>query len=108
MKTIRTAILVAAAALTCQASVAEAAMTRSFFSPAVRGDRVAFCTETNILCGKPVADAWCRYNGFGSAVTYQRAAVASGAQAVRFPDSGAVCSADSCLSFRQIKCIGDS
>jgi len=108
MKIIPTSLVLATAAVALQASLADAAVTRNFFSPAVRGDRVAFCTETNALCGKPVADAWCRYNGFSAAVVYQRAPVASDVQAVRFADSGAVCDGDSCLSFRQIKCIGDN
>jgi hypothetical protein len=62
--------------------------TRTFFNPAVFGKPVAVCMSDRASCGKPTADAWCRDNGFGEALTFER---------LRAADKSQV--------FRQIKCI---
>lgn len=78
------------------------ATVRSFFSPRLDGNRLGFCLESGQHCGKAVADAWCRFNGYDEAILYQREAIAEGTPAL-YPDSGARCSGD-CLGFREIKC----
>ena len=46
--------------------------TRSYWLSQPLGARVSFCLEVGNLCGKPAADAFCRNNGFGEALTFQR------------------------------------
>jgi len=79
---------------------------RNFFSPSLLGDRIAFCTSTSELCGKPIADAWCTYNGFEKAILFQRHknSKQTAASFIRYIDSGKVCSKENCISFAQIKC----
>jgi hypothetical protein len=62
---------------------------RNYLSPLVDGRPVAFCLDGAGQCGKDAADAFCRGNGFGEAITFQRDGVQSD------PDK---------LYFRQIKC----
>lgn len=78
---------------------------RSFFSPTLLGDRIAFCQTGNQNCGKPVADAWCTENGFEKAILFQRKRnPKSSGSLVIYADSGAVCTSGKCTSFAQIKC----
>lgn len=79
---------------------------RSFFSPAVLGDRIAFCNSGNQDCGKAVADAWCTRNGFEKAILFQRnrSVATSTDSLIRYSDNGEVCSGENCISFAQIKC----
>jgi hypothetical protein len=90
-------------AVTLQAATADAAV-RNFFSPKLAEARVAFCPQSNDQCGKPVADAWCQVNGFDEAVLFQREEIPGDVLATLYPDTGALCDADTCLGFRQIKC----
>lgn len=88
------------------ASLQANAGARSFFAPSVLGDRIAFCTAGNEICGKPIADAWCSNNGFDKAILFQRdrSAKDSNTSTVRFADNGEICNAETCTSFAQIKC----
>ena len=61
---------------------------RTFFNPQVHGKPVALCMSDRASCGKPSADAWCREQGFGEALGFER-----------------LRTADKSLVFRQIKCI---
>lgn len=61
---------------------------RTFFNPQVYGKPVALCMTDRTNCGKPSADAWCRDNGYGEALVFER---------LRTADKSQV--------FRQIKCI---
>jgi len=101
-------IIVTASLLT---SISAQAGVRSFFSPKMLGDRVAFCNADKAVCGKPIADAWCAQKGFSKALLFQRnrnKEIESNVF-VRFADTGKVCDSDSadgqCVSFHQIKCI---
>ena len=94
-------IVLGAAASAGQAGV------RSFFSPKIFGDSLAFCTTTSGLCGKPIADAWCRHKGFDEALLYQRARP-QGTSPIRYGDTGDICTDKQCLSFRQIKCYSQN
>ncbi|HTN96987.1 MAG TPA: hypothetical protein VL101_08415 [Nordella sp.] len=61
---------------------------RTYFNPQVHGKPVALCMTDRESCGKPSADAWCRDNGYGEALVFER---------LRTADKSQV--------FRQIKCI---
>lgn len=79
---------------------------RSFFSPSVLGDRIAFCTSNAKLCGKPIADAWCAHQGFEKAILFQRSTPKS--SIVRYSDNGKICKSGNCVAFRQIKCLSST
>lgn len=83
---------------------------RSFFSPALLGDRIAFCKTGNQDCGKPVADQWCTGKGFEKAILFQRNRSAKSAsnRLIRYADSGDICVGDKCISFAQIKCYSQN
>jgi hypothetical protein len=77
---------------------ATAAEVRNFFSPKLEGTRIGACLSGG-ACGKPAADAFCRDQGYDSAVLFQR----ERAEAARVIDSEKVCEED-CTVFRQVKC----
>jgi hypothetical protein len=81
------AALLACASLSISMAKAETT-TRTYFNPAVFGKPVALCMTDRASCGKPTADAWCRDNGFGEALTFEK-----------------LRTLDKSLVFRQIKCI---
>ncbi len=104
----RLSVLVVLAGLTqIGGANASTAAVRSYFSPAVFGDLIAFCATGNEICGKPVADAWCTENGFDEAILFQRGSktVSSAPGFIRYADSGKICTGDDCISFVQIKCF---
>lgn len=106
----RTALYTAAAiagALMLHSAAADADV-RNFFSPQVEDARVAFCMQSSGECGKPVADAWCQGNGFDEAVLFQRQEIPGDLLAILYSDTGARCSDETCISFHQIKCRGNS
>jgi hypothetical protein len=74
---------------------------RTYFSPQLDGYLANACLSDGTSCGKPAADAWCRKNGWMTAMTFQRdrKPVTS-----RIVDSGELCSGPACTPFRQIKC----
>lgn len=85
-------------------SSAAEANVRSFFSPELGGERLGFCLQSSGHCGKLVADAYCRFQGYDEAVLFQREELPAEAVPILYADTGERCSADSCLGFRQIKC----
>jgi len=97
--------LVISLSLTAGATSANAAV-RSYFSPGILGDRIAFCNSDNQDCGKPVADAWCTENGFEKAILFQRnrSNNQSSGSLIRYADNGKICTGKDCISFAQIKC----
>lgn len=102
MRALLIVALLATQVLASQAGAATAA--RSFFQPLVDGEPLAFCVSDGKRCGKPVADAWCRSNGYGDALLYQRAQAQDAEIQPLFADTGKACTAGECLSFREIKC----
>ena len=83
------------------------AVARNFFAPGNLGDRIAFCSPTNEVCGKPIADAWCEKNGFEKSILFQRdrRKLSNSTSLVRYAENGKVCTDDQCVSFAQIKCF---
>jgi hypothetical protein len=76
------------------------ASVRNYFAPELDGFRLASCLAGNEGCGKPAADAYCRAQGYETAVLFQREAAA---ETVTHGDGGR-CSGPNCVAFRQIKC----
>lgn len=81
-----------------------ATSARKFFAPDYLGQPVAFCLEGAKGCGKPAATIWCQRNGYDMALSYSRRKPAAGDEQ-RFIDTGNICSAGNCISFRQIRCV---
>ncbi|MGH6854909.1 MAG: hypothetical protein ACREDX_08160 [Aestuariivirga sp.] len=77
------------------------ATVRNYFAPELDGKRLDSCLTEAGDCGKPAADAFCKAQGFESALIFQREAVAD---TVRL-GGGAFCTGPACTSFRQIKCF---
>lgn len=78
--------------------------TRNFFNPTVGGDRLSFCANYDGICGKAIADAWCRAIGFEEAINFRRDTRENQVIVARYADTGDVCRGKDCQSFRQIKC----
>ncbi len=72
---------------------------RNYFSPVVEGARIDACMAEGV-CGKPVADAFCKAQGYDNALIFQREPF----QSTRVLDSGITCTS-SCTAFKQIKCF---
>ena len=92
-------ILLPTVAVMALATPADAAV-RNFFAPAIEGARLDACLTAGGECGKPVADAYCKAQGFEVAVLFQREPVLLS----RRLGAGGMCEGNSCTSFRQIKC----
>ena len=76
------------------------ATVRNYFAPEQAGQRLDSCLTGASDCGKPAADAFCKAQGFDTAILFQREAAA---QTIRL-GNGASCTGPDCTSFRQIKC----
>ena len=96
-------VFVSLAILTATAAASQAA-ARNYFLPNVNGVRLASCLANPNSCGKPTADAFCVVQGYSQAIMFQREPAAS----TRQLNTDTICEGDSCISFRQIKCIGPS
>lgn len=83
-------ILLGLALLPCTPTTTEAG-SRTFFSPKLDGQPVAFCLTSTGGCGKAAADNFCRNSGFDAALTFARRQVMS--------DGG-----EEPTGFTQIKC----
>ncbi len=79
---------------------ASRATVREFFAPRVDGKRLDSCLADAQDCGKPAADAYCKVQGFDSALLFQREAVTD---TIRLANGGS-CTGPSCNGFKQIKC----
>ncbi len=73
---------------------------RNFFLPEIEGARVDACLGTG-SCGKPAADAFCKFQGYDKAMIFQREPSAMS----RRVDSGQMCSSGDCIAFKQVKCF---
>jgi len=76
------------------------ATVRNFFAPQSQGLRLDSCLTGDHDCGKPAADAFCKAQGFETALIFQREAAA---ETIKL-GNGAFCTGPACTSFRQIKC----
>jgi hypothetical protein len=79
------------------------ATVRNFFSPEWNGTRLNACLSDHQSCGKPAADAFCRMQGYDTALLFQREASA----VTRIIGTDQLCKGANCIAFRQIKCRTD-
>ena len=91
--------LIAATLLICSGPAGAA--VRNFFAPQWDGERIDACLAGKLDCGKPAADAFCKAEGFDSAVLFQREAMTL----TRRLGSNERCEGAGCTGFRQIKCF---
>jgi hypothetical protein len=95
-----TKIIAASLLLLLVTGGASQADVRSYFAPAVDGNRLDACLTGVGDCGKPAADAFCKGQGFETAILFQRQAATD----TKRLGSGESCSGAACTGFRQIKC----
>jgi hypothetical protein len=88
-----------AIALLCLTTNVEA-NTRSYSFPQTE-DRIGTCLADGTSCGKIVADAFCKQQGFAESILFAREKTTS----VRVLDSEARCEGESCEAFKKIKCF---
>ena len=98
MRTVLTTVVMLAAL----ATYGEAGV-RNYFAPLLDGARLDACLTAGTDCGKPVADAFCKAQGFETAILFQREHATN--QSTRRLGSGDMCDNGACTSFRQIKCF---
>lgn len=87
-------------ALLTIASPANAAV-RSYFTPQQNGVRLSSCLADNTTCGKPVADAFCKAEGFSESILFAREPVSE----AKLLGDEALCSGEQCEAFTRIKCF---
>lgn len=80
------------------------AASKTIAEPMFNGNRLAWCANWAIDCGKPAADAWCRINGFGEALRFSREARVGKLSPTRLIGTGAICDSEQCSAFRAITC----
>jgi hypothetical protein len=79
------------------------AATRNYFTPQQDGMRLSSCLADNMTCGKAVADAFCKAEGFSESILFAREPVS---EARMFGDE-ALCSGAPGEAFTRIKCFTD-
>lgn len=92
------------AALALLAALPVAAEVRTFEAPEHAGFLVAPCASANGVCGEPVAQAWCRQQGFQRAVDWSVRLGRDFSTATVTLDAGALCRGAQCESFASISC----
>ena len=81
------------------ATPAQAAV-KTYFSPQHDGARLSSCLADNNTCGKAVADAFCKKEGFAESILFAREPVSE----ARLMDGEALCTGAQCEAFTRIKC----
>ncbi len=86
--------------LLCLATPSHAAV-KNFFTPQFQGGRLSSCLADNSTCGKPVADAFCKAEGFSESILFAREPISE----AKLLDGEALCTGGSCEAFTRIKCF---
>lgn len=89
------ALMLLAVAVPAEANV------RNYFTPQQNGVRLSSCFSDKGICGKAVADAFCRTMGFGESILFAREPV----DEARPLDKEVLCSGTQCEAFTRIKCF---
>lgn len=87
-------------ALLATAAPAHAAV-KNYFTPQQNGVRLSSCLADNMTCGKAVADAFCRGEGYAESILFSREAV----NEAKLLGEEALCSGAQCEAFTRIKCF---
>ncbi len=98
-------IIVAATVLFTAIGQAQAGETLSTFTkPMFGGDRLDWCLNWGVGCGKPAADAYCVKKGFQKSKYYLKASNIGNFARTRLITTGAVCDQGFCDGFKKITC----
>jgi hypothetical protein len=87
-------------ALLASAAPANAAV-KNYFTPQQNGARLSACLADNTTCGKAVADAFCKAEGFAESILFAREPVSE----AKLLGDEALCSGAQCEAFTRIKCF---
>jgi hypothetical protein len=77
------------------------AAVRNYFTPQQDGMRLSSCLAGNMTCGKAVADAFCKAEGYSESILFAREPVSE----ARLLGDEALCSGGNCEAFTRIKCF---
>ena len=84
------------------------AATQTFNNPMHGPNRLDWCYNWGVGCGKQAADAWCASQGFTNAASFGIANDIGGTSPTRLMGTGAVCDQGFCDGFSQITCFKPS
>ena len=76
----------------------------SFGNPKYKGNRLDWCVNWAVGCGKDAATAWCKTKGFNNSLGFQIAHDIGAATPTRLIGTGAVCDQAFCDGFKVITC----
>ena len=85
-----------------------AAATKTVVDPTYNGNRLDWCKEWGVGCGKEAADAYCQSIGFQSAQSFSEAVDIGATSPTRLITTGAICDQAFCDGFSQITCFKPS
>lgn len=74
---------------------------REFWAPRMHGKRLSYCLSNHTLCGKPVADRYCRLLGYDQA---QRISIDYNVGVARYLDVDVLCEGWECNGFKLLSC----
>ncbi len=98
-------LAIAAMAMAFASIVPASAETRTFHNPMQGSNRLDWCYNWGVGCGKQAADAWCKAQGYADGATLFSEAQNIGAQhPTRLIGTGAVCDQGYCDGFTAITC----
>jgi hypothetical protein len=79
-------------------------ISQNFFKPKFGGDRLDWCLNWGVGCGKPAADAFCSYKGYTKSTAHIQAKNIGATKRTRLISTGAVCDQGFCDGFKKITC----
>jgi hypothetical protein len=82
-----------------------AAATKTIVNPTYNGNRLDWCKDWGVGCGKEAADAYCQSIGYQSANSFSEAVDIGASSPTRLITTGAVCDQGFCDGFAQITCF---
>ena len=80
------------------------AVVRTFVRPRFGGLRLDWCKYWSRLCGRPAANAYCRYRGYRRALSFHKAVDIGRWTDTRLIGTGRICRGNFCDGFRYITC----
>src|SRR5262245_57087188 len=80
------------------------AVEQNFVKPKQGANRLDWCYDWSVGCGKQAADAWCKAKGFDESSNFNIAPDIGATQSTRLIGTGAVCDQAFCDGFANITC----